>query len=78
MLVAEDLEPQVVRVGDVDEVVMTEESVRGNRPSGFRFCLVGEEKRVIGECGQDVGIKLFLVHNNGCTENRSHKIRSTE
>ena len=78
MLVAEDLEPQVVRVGDVDEVIMTEESVRGNRPSGLRFCLVGEEKRVVRECGQDVRIKLFLVHNNGRTENRSHKICSTE
>ena len=51
MLVAEDLEPQVIRVGDVDEVIMTEESVRGNGPLGLRFCLVGEEKRVVGECG---------------------------
>ena len=51
MLVAEDSEPQVVRVGDVDEVIMTEESVRSNGPSGLQFCLVGEEKRVVGECG---------------------------
>ena len=78
MPVAEDSEPQVIRVRDVDEVIMTEESVRGNGPSGLQFCLVGKEKRVVGECSQDVGIKLFLVHNNSHTENRSHKIRSTE
>ena len=78
MLVAEDLEPQVVRVGDVDEVIMTEESVRGNGPLGLRFCLVGKEKRVVRECGQDVGIKLFLVHDNDRTENRGHKVRSME
>ena len=78
MLVAEDSEPQVIRVGDVDEVIMTEESVRGNGPSGLWVCLVGKEKRVVRECGQDVGIKLFLVHNNGRMENRSHKIRSME
>ena len=78
MLVAEDSELQVVRVRDVDEVIMTEESVRGNRPLGLQFCLVGKEKRVVGECGQDVRIKLFLVHDNGRTENRGHKVRSTE
>ena len=78
MLVAEDSELQVVRVRDVNEVIMTEESIRSNGLLGLRFCLVGEEKRVVGECGQDVGIELFLVHNDGCTKNRSHKIRSTE
>ena len=57
---------------------MTEESIRSNGPSGLRFCLVGKEKRVVGECGQDVGIELFLVHNNGRMENRGHKICSTE
>ena len=51
MLVAEDLEPQVVRVRDVDEVIMTEEPIRGNGPLGLWFCLVGEEKRVVRECG---------------------------
>ena len=78
MLVAEDSEPQVIRVWDVDKVIMTEESIRSNGPSGLRFCLVGEEKRVIRECSQDVGIKLFLVHDNGRTENRGHKVCSTE
>ena len=32
MLVAENLEPQVIRVGDIDEVVMAEKTVRSNGP----------------------------------------------
>ena len=71
MLVAENAEPKVIRVRDIDEVIVTEEAVRSNGPTGLRFFLVGNVKRVIGKCGQDIGVKLFLVHDDGCTENRS-------
>ena len=57
---------------------MTEEFIRSNGPSGLQFCLVGKEKRIIRKCGQDVGIELFLIHDNGCMENRNHKICSME
>ena len=71
VLVAENAEPEVIRVRDIDEVIMTEEAVRSNGPTGLRFFLVGNVKRVIWKCGQDIGVKLFLVHDDGRTENRS-------
>ena len=71
MLVAENAEPEVIRVWNIDEVIVTEEAVRSNRPAGLRFFLVGDVKRVIGKCGQDIGVKLFLVHDDGRTENWS-------
>ena len=72
MLVAENTELEVVGVRNVDKVVMTEEAIRSNRPMGLRFFLVGDVKRVIGKCGQDIGIELFLVHDNCCMENWSN------
>ena len=71
MLVAEDAEPEVIRVWNVDKVIVMEEAVRSNGPAGLRFFLVGDVKRVVGKCGQDIGVKLFLVHDDGCMENRS-------
>ena len=71
MLVAENTEPEVIRVRNVDKVIMTEEAVRSNKPAGLRFFLMGNVKRVIGKCRQDIGVKLFLVHDDGRVENRS-------
>ena len=71
MLVAEDTEPEVIRVRNIDEVIMAEESVRSNGPARLRLFLMGNVKRVIGKCGQDIRVKLFLVHDDGHTENRS-------
>ena len=51
MFVVEDSELWVVRVGDVDKVIVTEESIGSNRPSGLQFCSVGKENWVIKECG---------------------------
>ena len=78
MLVAENAEPEVVGVGNIDEVIVTEVTIGINGPSGLRFLEVGNVKGIIGECGQDVGAKLFLVHDDGRTENRSKEFRSTE
>ena len=55
----------------MNKVIVTEEPVRSNRPAGLRFFLVGNVKRVVGKCGQDIRVKLFLVHDDGCVENRS-------
>ena len=52
-------------------VLSMEEAVRSNGPAGLRFFLVGDVKRVIRKCKQDIGVKLFLVHDDGCAENRS-------
>jgi hypothetical protein len=41
MLVAENAESKVIRVGNMNEVIVAEESVRSYRPSGLRFCEVG-------------------------------------
>ena len=71
MLVAESMEPEVIRVQNVDKVIVTEEAVRSNGPAGLRFFLVGDVKRVIGKCRQDIGVKLFLVHDDGRAENQS-------
>ena len=71
MLVAENVELEVIRVWNIDEVIVTEEAVRSNGPAGLRFFLVGDVKRVIGKCRQDIGVKLFLVHDDGRAENWS-------
>ena len=71
MLVAENAEPEVIRVRNIDEVIMAEESVRSNGPARLRLFLMGNVKRVIGKCGQDIRVKLFLVHDDGRTENWS-------
>ena len=55
----------------MDKVIVTEEAVRSNGPAGLRFFLVGNVKRVVGKCGQDIGVKLFLVHDDSCMENWS-------
>ena len=51
MLVVENTELEVIGVWNIDEVVLTEESIRGDRPTGLRFCLVGNVEGVIGKCG---------------------------
>ena len=56
MLVAENSESEVVNVGDIDEIIMSEESIGCNRPSGLRFFLMRNEEGVVGKCGQDVGV----------------------
>ena len=78
VLVVENTEPEVIGVRNIDKVVMTEETIRSNGPAGLRFFLVGNVKRVVGKCGQDVDVELFLVHDNCCTENWSNQFRSTE
>ena len=37
---------------------------------GLQFFEVGNVKRVIGKCGKDIRVELFLVHNVRCSENR--------
>ena len=72
VFISEDTEPEVVGVRDVDEIVVMEESVRSNRPMGLQFLIVSNEEWVIWKCGEDVGIELFLIHNNFCTEDWFH------
>ena len=46
MFVMENTESKVVRVRDVDKVVMMEETIAGYRPTRFRIFGKGNEKRV--------------------------------
>ena len=71
MLVAENVEPEIIRVQNIDEVIVAEESIRSNGPARLRFFLVGNVERVIRKCGQDVGVKLSLVHDDSHMENWS-------
>ena len=64
MLVAEDLEPEVVSVGNIDEVIMSEKTICSNGPSGLRILKVGNIERVGRKCGEDVGVELLLIHND--------------
>ena len=64
MLVAEDLEPEVVSVGDINEVIMCEKTICSNRPLGLRILKVGNVERVGGDCREDVGVELLLIHND--------------
>ena len=70
MLVAENTEPEVIRVRNEDKVIVTEEAVRSNGPAGLRFFLMGNVKKVIRKYGQDIGVKLFLVHYDGDAQPR--------
>ena len=64
MLVAEDSEPEVVSVGDINEVIMSEKTICSNGPSGLRILKMGKIERVGGKCGEDVGVELLLIHND--------------
>ena len=54
VLVAENLELEVIGVGDVYETIVAEKSVRSDWPVGLRFFEVANVKRVIGKCGKDI------------------------
>ena len=64
MLVAEDSEPEVVSVGDINEVIMSEKTICSNRPLGLQILKMGNIERVSGKCGEDVGVELLLIHND--------------
>ena len=64
VLVAEDLEPEVVSVRNIDEVIMSEKTICSNGPSGLRILKVGNVERVGRKCGEDVGVELLLIHND--------------
>ena len=64
MLVAEDSEPEVVSVGDINEVIMSEKTICSNGPSGLRILKVSNIERVGGKCGEDVRVELLLIHND--------------
>ena len=64
MLVAEDLELEVVSVGNIDEVIMSEKTICSNGPLGLRILKVGNVERVGGDCREDVGVELLLIHND--------------
>ena len=64
MLVAEDSEPEVVSVRNIDEVIMSEKTICSNRPSGLQILKVGNIERVGGDCREDVRVELLLIHND--------------
>ena len=64
MLVAEDSEPEVISVRNIDEVIMSEKTICSNGPSGLRILKVGNVERVGGDCRDDVGVELLLIHND--------------
>ena len=70
VLVAENLEPEVIGVGDVYETIVAEKSIRSDWPVGLQFFEVANVKRVVGKCGKDIRVELFLVHDDHCSENR--------
>ena len=64
MLVVEDSEPEVISVGNIDEVIMSEKTICSNRPLGLQVLKVGNKERVGRKCGEDVGVELLLIHND--------------
>src|ERR1700678_1060104 len=46
----ENAESEIVRVGDIDEIVVSEKTVRSDSPVGFRIVEVGFVERVRWEC----------------------------
>ena len=64
MLVVEDSEPEVISVGNIDEVIMSEKTICSNGPSGLRILKVGNIERVGQKCREDVRVELLLIHND--------------
>ena len=64
VLVAEDLEPEVISVRNINEVILSEKTICSNGPSGLWILKVGNVERVGGDCGEDVGVELLLIHND--------------
>ena len=65
VLIAENVEMEVGGVGDIYEVVMTEETIWGNGPVWFRMSCMGRIDGVGQKSGEDVETELILVHDNG-------------
>ena len=57
---------------------MAEETIISDGPMGLRFFFVSNEVRICGKCGKNVGVKLFLVHNDCSAENRVKELGCME
>ena len=64
MLVVEDSEPEVISVGNINEVIMSEKTICSNGPLGLQILKVGNIERVGQKCGEDVRVELLLIHND--------------
>ena len=64
MLVVEDSEPEVVSLGNIDEVIMSEKTICSNGLSGLQILNMGNIERVGRECREDVRVELLLIHND--------------
>ena len=62
MFVAENVEVEILGVWNIDEIVMSKETVSGQGPVGFGVIIMGDKEGVGVERGQDVGVELFQVH----------------
>src|SRR5271168_2771574 len=69
MLVAENTEPEIVGVRNIDEIVVTEKSVRSKGPTRLRFFKLGLVEWVGNQSRKNIRGKLFLIHDNCCAEN---------
>ena len=57
VFVLEYAEAEVVRVGDVDEVVVSEETIGGHRPKWFRISEMSNIERIGWKGFQDVVVE---------------------
>ena len=65
MLMAEDSETEVGGVGNVDTSIVEEITCIVNRPAGIWILQEGKVSRVGRKSGEDVGVELFRIHDDG-------------
>ena len=63
VLVTEYTESEVVCVRNVNEVIVTEETIRSNGPTELWVFEVSNIDWVVRESSEDVSIELFLIHD---------------
>ena len=65
MLMVEDSEMEVGGVGNVDTSIVEEITCIINRPAGIQILQEGKVSGVGRKSGEDVGVELFRIHDDG-------------
>ena len=78
MLMAEDSETEDGGVGNVDMSIVKEITCIINRPVGIQILQEGKVSRVGQKSGEDVGVELFCIHDDGGFQSRGEEFRRME
>ena len=78
MLMAEDSEMEVRGVRNVNTSIVEEITCIVNRLAGIQILQEGKVSGVGWKSGEDVGVELFCIHDDGGFQSRGEKFCHTE